>query len=229
MTLNRDYFALRLIKENATYLVGFFILLGVLIFSIIFFASQYEKTSSGITQGKNELEKLKAKTNFINYRNDLANQGVDIDSMNLIFNALVPDTEDFFSIVVALERLSIQTNFNITSYVINLNATTKEKLSLTISGQGDSESFLEFLKDYNFAGGRLITVDKISFSRESLAGTELQANFYNKKVNLSETAEAKPMTSADKALLTSIKSKIIFDVKSQQPVDINYETKSNPF
>lgn len=225
---NRDLFIFRLIRENAAYLFGFAILTVALFFSIGFFSVQYGELQNKISQSSQELSTLKDKINFIRYRNELVTAGVDIDSMNQLFNELVPESEDFFSIALALEKLSVQTNFIITSYTLNIKESTHEKLSLTIRGQGDADSFLEFLKNYNFAGARLITIDKISFNRQSLTGTELLANFYSKKTKLDQSIQSKPLTPQDKEIIDSIRSKVIVDFK-QTSVETDYSTKSNPF
>ncbi len=224
-----DLFMMRLIRENGTYLVGFVILVVALIFSIGFFSVQYRQSQDKISQSKQELNTLKDKVNYIRYRNEIVTAGVDIDSMNQLFNSLVPESEDFFSIALALEKLSSQTNFIITSYTINIKDSTQGKLSLTIRGQGDADSFLEFLKDYNFAGARLITIDKISFNQQLLTGTELLANFYSKKTNLDQSIQSKPLTPADKQLIDSIRNKVVVDFTQSTAVGTDYPTKSNPF
>jgi hypothetical protein len=148
--------------------------------------------------------------------------------MNKFLSLLIPDSEDYFSIIVALERLSLQTHFIIVTYTINLKDSTSLKLSLTINGQGDPDAFLSFLKEYNFSGARLITIDKISYSSQEQKGIELLANFYTAKTGSLE--DVKPLSEEDKELIKTINSKISVVFSSPEEAStLQYSVKTNPF
>ncbi len=102
-------------------------------------------------------------------------------------------------------------------------------MSITIHGLGKADTFLNFLKDYNFIGGRLVTVDSINFSKQAFSGVELQANFYNQKTNIQITTASQPLSAQEKKLINQIKDKISIDLNQEDTVTQDYSVKSNPF
>lgn len=228
MKIGINYYILRLLKENIAYIAGLVILCSFFALSIVFFNSKHEETKRIIAATKQDNVKLKAKVEFIQAKNQVQAEGINIEEINKFLGLLVPETEDYFSIALALEKLSIQTNFFITTYTINLKSSTANKISLTINGLGDSTAFLSFLRNYNFAGARLITIDKISFSSQVQQGVTLNASFYSQKAGGLDSSQVKPMTEVDKKLLKQIQSKITFDLQPQNDLT-EYETKTNPF
>lgn len=166
---------------------------------------------------------------------DTAKQNIErlqenIDNYNEILGMIVPEKEDYFSIIFALEKLSQDTGFTITRYDIILEESTTDKLSLSVEGSGDIDSFLNFLRDYQFNGNRLITNEKIELSDSNEGRTRLSLNFYHKA--LTDLAESvKPISQKDISLIQNIEQKVTISVKE----DINngepviYDTKQNPF
>ena len=228
MKIKIDYFILRLLRDNLIYLIGLGVVLIGFTISLFFFISRRTDTTKKIAQADSDIVALKKKVNIISYRNDIISQGIDLDQMNKFLSLLIPDSEDYFSIIVALERLSLQTHFIIVTYAINLKDSTSSKLSLTIDGQGDPDAFLNFLKEYNFSGARLITIDKISYSSQEQKGIELLANFYTAKTGSLE--DVKPLSEEDKELIKTINSKISVVFSSPEEAStLQYSVKTNPF
>ena len=145
--------------------------------------------------------------------------------------ALIPNIEDYFSIIYALEKLSLNSNFIINSYTVSIGKSTSQKLKLSVTGMGDSESFINFLKNYNFAGGRLITSDKIQLDPNFVGSIKIDLTFYTKKVTANQNLESNPDEKVFNELET-LKNKVNFafdvDTASSAP-DFNYPRKSNPF
>lgn len=229
MKKSLGYFTVRILRENATYLIVLCVLVLAFIFSLVFFTATYGKSNEKINSILKEIAKLKNETKFVTYENEIVSSGINIDEMNKSFSQLVPETEDFFSIVASLERLSASTNFIITDYSLNLSQSTKDKLSITINGQGNVDTFLTFLKVYNFGGGRLLTIDTIQFSKQKFSGVELQANFYNQKTKAQVEAALQPLSASDKQLIKQIHDKISLNVKQEEVYTQDYSVKSNPF
>mgnify|MGYP001572513715 FL=1 len=148
-----------------------------------------------------------------------------------LLNTLIPNAEDYFSIIYALEKLSQKSNFIITNYVVNVGASTSEKLRVSITGVGDSQSFVDFLKEYNFSGGRLITSDKIQLDPSFSGSIIIDLTFYNKKTVVSNKLEMSPNSNIYKELET-LKAKVDFNFVDNQATDtpsLDYPKKSNPF
>ncbi|PJC81284.1 hypothetical protein CO007_05415 [Candidatus Roizmanbacteria bacterium CG_4_8_14_3_um_filter_36_10] len=156
-----------------------------------------------------------------------------MDEVNKVFTRLIPNEEDFFSIIVALDTISKKTNFIITGYSINLQTTNKNKLALTIGGAGDNEAFFNFLRDYRYVGGRLITIDKINYNTTTFAQTQLGVNFYNGNESKSTLITAAKLSQADKKLIKEILNKVTLELKGgdedKSASSSAYSIKNNPF
>lgn len=226
-----DYFLLKQLRFHTLYIVCVLLFI-VCTIAIAVMLDVYKKESDAkVAVLKAEINELQQKKDFINYRKDLDEDSLDnIETINNSLTQLFPETEDYFSVIIALERLSQKTNFIISSYTINLQSSTPEKLSLVITGQGDRESFLRFLQNYNFAGGRLITIDKISYTTDEFSGTKLGINVYHGKTVNKDTIPV--LSKEEQLLLQTIRQKMTFNVKSEASNiqdSVDYPTKEIPF
>lgn len=185
---------------------------------------RYFENNSKIKELEEKLAQSRVKQNILN-----ATQGSaeNIDQDVQILKSLVPDSENYFSIIYALEELSKQTNFIITGYKINLQQGTPNKISLTITGSGDQEAFLKFLEGYNFSGGRLITADKIDFNRSQAGVSTLTLNFYSTKVSATEDQNVDYKKVLDK--LAEIRPKVTVTLQGEEGIVNTYPIESNPF
>lgn len=215
-----------LLKENLGY-IG--LLVGLIIVSIIavyFLSIRISENQVIIDARAKEVKELQNKQNLIAAATSQNPQGLteDVD----ILKNLIPDTEDYFSIVYALDELSQKTGFIISSYTINLASSSTNKLSLIVSGVGNSDAFLKFLQDYNLGGGRLITTEKIELNAKDVETFRLALNFYNKKV--SEGADTNLNYAASLKQFAKIKDKVSFALSPlSEATSEAYPTKQNPF
>ena len=221
-------FIQRLIRENIFYIVG-----NVFIFILIIIAvrigltenSSYNKKISSL---KIELNQLQNKVNLMNTTIPSSDR---LDEDLNFLNTLIPNIEDYFSIIYALEKLSQKSNFVITEYTVNVEKSTAEKLKLSVTGIGESQSFINFLKDYNFGGGRLITSDKIQLDPNFFGSIKIDLTFYSKNVPTGKNLELAPDYKFFEELET-LKSKVNFSFSnntSTNSADLNYPKKTNPF
>lgn len=221
-------FLRRLLKENIFYIIGnifIFVLIIVTIKIAITNNSNYEKK---ITTLKKELIQLKNKVTLMNTSIPTS---LKLDEDLDFLNKLIPNVEDYFSIVYALEKLSQKSNFVITSYTVSVGNSTAEKLKLNVSGTGDSQTFIDFLKNYNFGGGRLITSDKIQLDPNFFGTIKIDLTFYTKNISSSQNLEIEPDAKIFQEL-EALKSKVNFIFESNEATsepDYNYPRKSNPF
>lgn len=132
----------------------------------------------------------------------------ELDRMNMALAQLIPDDEDYFLVISALDRLTRQTGFSLTKYSINLSSSTSEKLALSIDGSGDEESFLKLLETYQYEGGRLITNERLEFSPNNLKSVELTLNFYHKKPTQVVDSGNKKITKQDMEFVQSLINKM---------------------
>lgn len=204
----------------------FVVVLMIIFFLLVFSGRSYleQRTKTGSLKG--EISVLKNRADVIAGSKKVAED--QIDEYTNILSTLIPNAEDYFSLIYTLEKLSRDTGFIITNYTVNLSQKTSEKLSLTVEGQGDANSFIDFLKNYQFSGGRLITSEKIEFSSKENIGTKVALNFYNKKVDSLQTIPPQ-LTINDVKLLSEIRGKISLNFMPEVAVVENYPRKTNPF
>ena len=231
--MNHGYptYFMRLVKENFWYILVLSVLVTAFIAIQIVFFGQMNNYSSNYDTLITDVNDLKSNTDYLLLRKKIMNEGYDLDKINPILAQLLPQTEDYFSIVIALERISQKSQFIINSYSLRLSTGTKERLSFQIKGQGDQNKFLEFLKEYNFGGGRLVTIDKINFSRQGSSNDSLiDLNFYNSSLSKSQAAPKHvTFTTQDQEFVKKILQKVTIEVKRNETQDVEYETKVNPF
>lgn len=141
----------------------------------------YELYQQNQTQTLSNSE-LKAELELIKSSRSLHKN--DIDLFNSLSADLIPEQEDYFDLIDALERLSEKTGFELYNYSIDLSKTTEEKLSISVAGRGDNDSFFRFLKNYKYSSGRLITIESINFTPKSIHEYTLILNFYHKKIDI---------------------------------------------
>jgi len=218
-----------LIKENILYILTNIILTIVIIFILISFFEKSLENNNKIEQLKNEVNLLNLKKNNLRL---FAKNSFDIEKAIKILNYLIPNEEDYFSILYALENLSKKTGFQITSYAVNLSDKNPNRLRLSINGVGSIDTFFNFLKEYNFSGKRLITSDNLSINAKQKSGYKIDLIFYNKGLtdqkNLSTPAIDDSFFKKINELLA--KSDFILKESSEEAIlDNNYPRKENPF
>lgn len=225
MKLKIKPYLFRLIKENILYIVSLFFLLILIITTI-------KLSLDKINLGKSRINILKTDINQLNKKVKLYQESIPstdkLDEDIKLLNRLIPNVEDYFSVIYALDKLSEKTGFLIINYSVNVKKSTSDKLRLTVNGIGDSEAFLRFLEEYQFSGGRLITSDKIELNPEMSGTIKLNLTFYNKAVKPGN----EEITMTDSKIfdkLESIKEKVSFDFDEEERIDLDYPKKNSLF
>jgi len=224
----RLYRIKRILKEQ----VALFVSIGVLLvlFSVVFlFYMRFNTTRKEVDLMNNEVNLLKRRYDTLKYNKSLTQD--QIIDYNKLLASLVPETEDFFSIIYALEEVSSVSKFNITTYVIDVGNTTNERIVLSVEGSGNPDSFLTFLQEYQFAGGRLITSDKIQYGGGSSQNTRVTLTFYNKRFTFNESVQVPQFSKEELAALDVINKKVKFEFSSSgyQTINTDYPINTNPF
>lgn len=217
----------RLLIKNSPYLASFIFIFILIVIIIKVSFDKISKIDSNIKTLSTDIKSLQEKAQL--FQNVLpSTQKLDEDIK--LLNILIPNVEDFFSIIYSLEELSNKTGFIIDGYSVNMSASTTEKLRLSITGTGDTTSFMKFLDEYNFGGGRLITSDRIELKQELSGTIKIDLTFYNTNVPVSG-GENLPISNKTFEDLESIKKKVTFDFGKfdLERLDLNYPKKNNPF
>ena len=218
-----------LIVENIFYiLISILLVISVFVIPSIMF-NTYSKNSDNISQLKKELQEINSKKNALAFLSSTNSKNID-EYFNLV-SSLIPESENYFTIIYSLNNLSKLTNFNITSYALNLKESTNNKISIQVTGVGNQQEFLNFLKEYNLGGGRLITAEEIKLNSEEFTGITLKLNFYSQKTSLSQQGNVDYQKVLNK--IDKIKDKIKFNFQSnsseEEIVIEEYPTKTSPF
>lgn len=217
-------YTVQLLKENSIYFASLviFILLAALV--IPWQISGYSVTKEENQKLTEEIGRLENKIKIV-----VAFDSDEIDRLIAVLNTILPQTEDYFSIYPVLNALSQQTSFIVTGFKIEFNQVLPEKLTLDITAEGSPEAFVTFLENYTYHGGRLITIDEITYEPGS-APQSLKLNFYSKKI---ETVEPQTVPVIDKKRIDLVRriSDDLSDILASQPasIDTNYPVRENPF
>lgn len=201
--------------------------LVVILFLISLSYKNFKESGDQLTILQAEVNLLKNRSDTLKYNKSLTED--QIVAYNQILTSLIPEQEDYFSIIYALETIGSKTGFEIVGYTINLYKASREKISITIEGKGNVQSFLTFLKNYSYMGGRLITSERIEFSGTDFTNTKVALNFYSKQFTFNESVIPQ-LSKEDITKLESIKNKVqVSFLENEDEESTDYETKSNPF
>jgi len=225
----RLYKIKNIIRAQWTVVVSFVVFLLLVIVVLVFYKKFNEETKS-VDLLTGEVQMLKNRYDTLQYNKTLTED--QIKEYNKLLVNLIPESEDFFSIISALELISVDSKFSITDYVVDMSKPNKDKLTITIIGKGDTEAFRSFLEKYQFGGGRLITSDKIEYGGGSnSANTKISLTFYSKRFAFDETLRDTQLSKEELERLDKIKQKISLNFVStdSQLVDTDYKLKKDPF
>lgn len=221
-----DRYTFHLVKRNLIYFVSFFIFILLAIFilpiQIRDFLLFKEKNHTLI----GEVADLERKRIVISsFDTD------EIERLLLTLNTLLPQKEDYFSIFPALDNLSQLTGVVITGFTLPFSQTQQtEKLALTVGIEGAPESLVNFLENYHYRGGRLVTVDQISYS-PSASQLSLVLNFHAKETKVQEVDAVPNIDKARLNLIKRINQELggIFTSPTDEPINPDYSVRDNPF
>ncbi|OGK53376.1 hypothetical protein A2970_02460 [Candidatus Roizmanbacteria bacterium RIFCSPLOWO2_01_FULL_44_13] len=220
-------YAYRLIKQNVVYVAAVVLLLILIVLVVKIGLDRVKQTDKENKVLVLEVKELQTKFDLLN---SVAPGSSELDQYIKLLNGLIPDAEDYFSIIQSLELLSQKTGFVVISYTVGVNTKLKDRFKLSITGIGDTNSFLSFLENYNYGGGRLITSDKIELNPQLDTAIKINLTFYNKKIvqDLAQDLQINADTISEIAALIP-KVGVSFKEEEEGAPDFAYPKKSNPF
>lgn len=219
-----------LVRQNAVYFAIFFILMLVSGFLVPYFIAHINRSTTALNTENREVQRLETRKRIL--ESLVSENSQDIDQDLALITSLIPDSEDYFSMIYSLEKLSQSSGFSINNYVVNLSKSSDKKLSLTVSGQGNTDAFLALLRQYNFGGGRLITAERIGIDPLRAGEVGLSLNFYNEKPTIDANEQLDFQSSIQELndLREKVKFSLIATQSTNQPAPVDsYATKQNPF
>lgn len=220
-----DAYTIRLFKENIMYLASFVIFVLLLIFILPGQIKEYADIKDENQELTQEVGRLERKKIIIeSFNSD------EIDRFVATLNALLPQSEDYFSVFQALNALSQQTHFVITGVSVSFDSGSPEDLALTVTAEGSPESFDSFLANYTYKSGRLITMDKVDYNPAAPA-TSLVLHFHRKKIEALDS-DAIPIIDKNRTDLVRRISDHLDDMlvpDESSSVETDYPARDNPF
>ncbi len=221
-----DRYTMSLIKENLIYLVLLIInIIFLLVVNIVFKENILTKKQQ-IEDFESEIKTYRAIKSQIDSL-DISTQ--KIDEYYQLVNLFLPEQQNIFSIIAALERLSEQTGFRIISYNIVPPNENSEEFVIKISGESSPQQFLEFLRKYTFDSGRLITAKQIEYLAEN-TNPAIELTFYSKKQDSKiDPIQITLPSQEDIEYIENIASKIRFVFEDISEEDYFYPTKDKLF
>lgn len=223
MSTQKFKIILRHIAPSLVLFFTIFLLLG----GVIYMTSKVNTTKSHITSLQSDISELNRKAN--NVLVGVPINSTEVDQFTQMLAVLIPEDEDFFSVLTTLENLSFQTGYTIVKYSITPGNGIDQKLVLQVQGIGDATGFLNFVKNYSFSGGRFITSDDISFNAKDTNSSTINLTFYTQKTS-SVSEVNKKLSQKDVQLLRDIKNKTFIELGNSIASGSGvYTTKSNPF
>ncbi|OGK15593.1 hypothetical protein A3H80_03760 [Candidatus Roizmanbacteria bacterium RIFCSPLOWO2_02_FULL_37_19] len=219
----------RLIKRHVIYIIGF-VLFSILASSFIPLQinkyGQLRKQSGLLDEELARLEQRRAV--LTQYRN------INIDELITLVNTIFPNTEDRFSIFGAMDNLEVITGVPITDYSSPFTGHAIDETVISAHGRANETAFMNFLKDYPYLSGRLITLDKINFNpKENLINFSIV--FHTRDIPPSENlipeynATVVLQINALRDELEARNPAFAQNSREEEVIPINYSTKTNPF
>jgi hypothetical protein len=229
MMKRSNYYLISQLKSHSLYILGIIAVIGTLGFAgystIQAIQSRLVETEAIVT----ETQTLKTKLAFISSIQQA--NSFELQEINTVLSRLIPNSEDYFSILRALAVLSDKTKFIVTDYNLDTSNKDKEKVVFDITGEGSREAFLNFLNNYTVGGGRLITVDELSFGSSQTSTNnqfKMSINVYAKKV-ATDTAVLIGNTKLEFDKAKKIKDKIFTVESATQEAVVEYKKGSISF
>lgn len=155
---------------------------------------------------KQDFDAAQTELSYVTTAQTVAEQNVT--AYNTLLSRLVPPTEDYFSVVASMERLSLRTGIEITRYSINLPEDGTEIYPLSIVATIPVEDFDRFLDTYRFGTGRLVTISAMNFSNQASGNVRFTMNFYSKEVTTTNISRIASLSMDDLELLQEIARQI---------------------
>jgi hypothetical protein len=173
----------------------FLILFAIMVFQTL---NSYNLTQEASAQR----DKLQGEVSYFYLAQQLASSNVD--GYNEVLRRLIPESEDYFSIIASLERLSLRTGLKISRYTIDLPENNSDKFTLSIVGTVTPEEFDRFLRTYKFGTGRLVTIENLQITNQTDNNIRLTMNFYSKQVTTSNLVRVGSLSEKDLQLMSEI-------------------------
>lgn len=211
MNLNQDLKLSINLKDNISrYYAGVAAIWAVALiffvaFAVLFFFSM--NTYNEVQLTKDDLDNKKSEASYITLAEELA--ATKVNGYNALLQRLIPETEDYFSIIASLERMSIRTGLKITRYNLNLPTAGQEKFTLTIVGTVPIEDLPRFLNTYKFGTQRMVTIEAIQITNQPENNVRFTMNYYSKPVTGTNFSQVASLSQEDLTIMEEVIAQIL--------------------
>lgn len=166
-------------------------------------------------------------------RNLLASQVINkkiVDKLPVL-QSFLPNQFDLLSIISVIETISTKTKFKINSFSIEESPTVPgvvNQKKIDIKGIGTFAEFLNFIKEYKYISGKLLSLDTVNLSGAEEVVSSLSINLYaqDPKIDPSQLPPNQ-IDPLDEKILQLIEDNIVS--QKAQELDDTFSEKGNPF
>jgi hypothetical protein len=194
-----------IVSVGAVLLIGF----AVMVYMII-------TTTQEIADTRTELDKVRGEISYFNLAKLLAAD--EVEGFNDTLLDLIPEQEDYFSIIASLERLSARTGLRITRYAIDLPEGGSDKFTLNIVGTILPSQLDRFLNNYKYGTGRLVTIESMALNPQEENNVRVTMNFYSRAVTTSTLIRVGTLDRNDIQLMSQIREAMAVGEESANEV-----------
>jgi hypothetical protein len=168
-----------LTKEYFILLVLFVTSLVLLIFVALFSQSLMIKWDEYVLL-KEDVEEVEARIRLVDSYKLLTDEEIRLNNRTL--EELVPSGDTNLSMYYILDDLALKSGLTLSNYQLSSSARAESKSSVSVSATGTPQELLDFLSQYKFITGRLLTLESIQIRREShdtdVLNIQMVLNYY---------------------------------------------------
>ena len=171
-----------------------------------YFALQVATVYQLMDETRQQQTKLQGEISYFSLASKLAAN--DVEAYNTLLLRLIPEVEDYFSIIASLERLSLYTGLDVSRYSIDLPEQGVDKYTLSIVGTVPKRILPLFLKNYQYGTGRLVTIESMTLNNNEDNNINLVLSFFSQAVTPSNILKVGSLAQDDIILMQEIQGKM---------------------
>lgn len=156
----------------------------------------------------------------------------ELESKTNLLSTFMPNDFDLLVMLSTVEEIGKRTNFKIQSVSLVSEPLLPGKIkgkSISITGSGSFQSFLDFLKNYKSISGQIISMDSVSLSGKDKVISNLGITMYayNPVVDSKSFPDMSNLDKKDRDVLKVVTEYV--RLGNSGVVDDKYSSKKNPF
>ncbi len=223
--MKADIYTISLLKKHFVYIILF---VGLTVFAMIFIPiklTDYKDNEEKTGVLRQEITSLTEKYSTLSRYSSQ-----EMDDLVQIVNRLVPDQYDYFNLYGAIDDFQRLSGLKFTSVSAPFTSLSSEGAVLSVTAEGSNAAILQFLENYQTIGGRLATVNAITF-KPSATTISFILTLHAQKAEQAPSSTAPKLDDNTIALLRKLYTQIPQTAPASEDVPVQPigAGKQNPF